>query len=357
VRRVGLFASFLCACAAAGALAALAAADGGPGGTTTGTGADTTLTGTGGTETAPQEAGTTPTATTTTPEAALPEGVTLGGVAVGGLSVPDATAAVEQAFAQPVVLRYGHTTLRVSPGRLGATAAVDRVLVRAQAAPAGSVLALPVTVTRARVASYLEQVAKRFDRKPVDSRLVLRHLRPLITKARVGHRLDVRGSTAAIVRTLTGNSRGPIVLRTQTLRPKTTPASFSSVIVIRRGSNALNLYRRTRPWRSFRVATGQSQYPTPLGRFQIVVMWKNPWWYPPDSPWAQGEKPVPPGPGNPLGTRWMGISSPGVGIHGTPDDGSIGYSLSHGCIRMHIPDAEWLFSHVHVGTPVFIVSA
>ena len=53
----------------------------------------------------------------------------------------------------------------------------------------------------------------------------------------------------------------------------------------------------------------------------------------------------------------MGISSPGVGIHGTPQSGSIGYSLSHGCIRMLIPQAEWLFDRVTVGTPVFIVSA
>ena len=45
----------------------------------------------------------------------------------------------------------------------------------------------------------------------------------------------------------------------------------------------------------------------------------------------------------------------GVGIHGTPDDTSIGYSASHGCIRMHIPDAEWLFNHVTIGAPVFIV--
>ena len=53
----------------------------------------------------------------------------------------------------------------------------------------------------------------------------------------------------------------------------------------------------------------------------------------------------------------MGLDAAGVGMHGTPDDASIGYSASHGCIRMHIPDAEWLFNHVHLGTPVFIVSA
>jgi len=46
-----------------------------------------------------------------------------------------------------------------------------------------------------------------------------------------------------------------------------------------------------------------------------------------------------------------------VGIHGTPDPASIGYSASHGCIRMRIPEAEWVFERVKVGTPVFIVSA
>jgi lipoprotein-anchoring transpeptidase ErfK/SrfK len=53
----------------------------------------------------------------------------------------------------------------------------------------------------------------------------------------------------------------------------------------------------------------------------------------------------------------MGLSSPGVGIHGTPQPQSIGYSLSHGCIRMRIPEAEWLFQHVRVGATVFIIPA
>jgi lipoprotein-anchoring transpeptidase ErfK/SrfK len=53
----------------------------------------------------------------------------------------------------------------------------------------------------------------------------------------------------------------------------------------------------------------------------------------------------------------MGLSAGGVGIHGTPNASSIGYSASHGCIRMRIPDAEWLFDRVRIGTTVFIVSA
>jgi lipoprotein-anchoring transpeptidase ErfK/SrfK len=129
------------------------------------------------------------------------------------------------------------------------------------------------------------------------------------------------------------------------------------VVVIRRESKGLYLFERGKLVRVLGVATGQAQYPTPLGTFSVVDMQLHPWWYPPDSEWARGLKPVPPGPGNPLGTRWMGLSAWGVGIHGTPDSASIGYSASHGCIRMRIPDAEWLFQRVRIGTPVVIVSA
>ncbi len=59
----------------------------------------------------------------------------------------------------------------------------------------------------------------------------------------------------------------------------------------------------------------------------------------------------------PAGHALDGDSSPYVGIHGTPDSASIGYSASHGCIRMLVPHAEWLFERVEVGTPVFIVAA
>jgi lipoprotein-anchoring transpeptidase ErfK/SrfK len=127
--------------------------------------------------------------------------------------------------------------------------------------------------------------------------------------------------------------------------------------VIRRESKSLYLYEGRRLVRRLGVATGQSRYPTPLGTFAIADKQYNPWWYPPTSDWAKGLKPVPPGAGNPLGTRWMGLNGGLVGIHGTPDAASIGYSASHGCIRMRIPDAEWLFEHVDVGTPVVIVSA
>jgi lipoprotein-anchoring transpeptidase ErfK/SrfK len=354
VKHTGIAASLLVVCALAGVLAAVALAADPPPATTTGSTATATTT-TGTTSTATTGTETTTTGTTTI-SATIATGVTVGGVRVGGLTPADATTLVADAFASPIVLRYGHTTFSIAPELLGASAAVERALTRAQVATPGSALPLPVSVDGAAVREFIGRVADRLDRKPIDAQLVLRQGRPWISKSQEGRTIDRAAAVRDAVAALSQNRRTPIQLSAKIVQPAVSRQDFGPVIVIHRGANRLDLYRGVRLTRSFAVATGQTVYPTPLGRFQIVVMWKNPWWYPPASPWAAGRKPVPPGPDNPLGTRWMGISSPGVGIHGTPESGSIGYSVSHGCIRMLIPQAEWLFEHVEVGTPVFIVS-
>jgi lipoprotein-anchoring transpeptidase ErfK/SrfK len=300
--------------------------------------------------------GTTTGTTTTAPQTIAP-GVSIGGVNVGDLTADEAIVEVNAAFAEPLVLIAPRSRLAVTPKRLGAVAAVRAAVTRALTAPAGTVLKLRVSLSRARTSNYLAVVARRFDRKPVDSQLVLRHMRPWVSKQQTGRVLRRQRAMASIFTALAANERLPLRLEFLELKPRITRSSIGPVIVIRRGSNRLYLYKGMRFQRFFGVATGQSIYPTPLGRWSVVVKWRNPWWYPPNSDWAKGEKPVPPGPGNPLGTRWMGLSASGVGIHGTPDDASIGYSASHGCIRMHISDAEWLFNHVNIGTTVFVVSA
>ncbi len=296
-------------------------------------------------------------ATNTTPAPSIAAGVTIGGVPVGGLTAADAYDAVNESFSQPLVIIVAAHRLAPQPANLGAVARIGEAVARAGSALPGAQVPLAVSVNRARVRAYVGVLAKRFDAQPVDARLFLRNLRPWIAKPVVGLAIYRARAEVAIVSALLGNKRGPLRLRQKVVPPTTTRVNFGPVIVIRRGSNRLYLYRGMRLWRMFPVATGQASYPTPLGRFQIVVKWRNPWWYPPSSPWAQGLKPVPPGPGNPLGTRWMGLSAPGVGIHGTPDAASIGYSASHGCIRMRISEAEWLFRQVRIGTTVFIVSA
>jgi L,D-transpeptidase catalytic domain len=288
--------------------------------------------------------------------ATIPLGVTIGAVPVGGLTPADAAAAVQQGFARPLRLQLGDTRISVTPDVLGATAGVDRAIQRALVAPENTAVPLGVNAPGSSITPFVAKLAGRYDRPAVDSSLVLRRMRPSLSKERSGSKLERHRAVQDIISALYSGVRGTIRLKQLTVRPKITRQNFGPVIVIRRSSNRLYLYSGMRFRRLFGVATGQAQYPTPLGRFSVMVKWRNPWWYPPDSPWASGQKPIPPGPDNPLGTRWMGLSAPGVGIHGTPSDASIGYSVSHGCIRMHISEAEWLFNHIDVGTTVFIVS-
>jgi lipoprotein-anchoring transpeptidase ErfK/SrfK len=359
----GLSVSAIVACAIAGVVAALAFASASPGlpfATTTTVATTTTIgTTTGATTTgATTTAATTTIATTTTTSVPqpLPEGVTVGGVPVGNLLPAEAAKEIRDYFSSPLKLRLGPRIFTARPTALG-TPKITKALARARAARPFANLGLAVVVRTARVRAFVASLAKKVEQPAVDSRLLLRDLKPFVTPDKPGISLAQPETVNAIVKALRLNVRERISLRTKRFHAAITRSSFGPVIVIRRGSNGLYLYNGMRMNRLFPVATGQSVYPTPLGSFQVVVKWRDPWWYPPNSTWAQGEKPIPPGPNNPLGTRWMGISAPGVGIHGTNNDASIGYSVSHGCIRMHVSDAEWLFNHIDIGTPVFIVAA
>lgn len=95
----------------------------------------------------------------------------------------------------------------------------------------------------------------------------------------------------------------------------------------------------------FPTAVGAARTPSPTGTFEIVARIPNPTWY------SKG-KVVGPGKGNPVGTRWIGLSKKGYGIHGTNNPASIGHNASHGCIRMRNQDVEELFTMVGVGETV-----
>ena len=319
---------------------------------------------------------TTPTTTTSPPtttepppsttEPALPAGpkliqpgVTIGGLLVGGLTGAEARDLVEQRFGKPITLVVSSTRkLRVTPQELGAAAYVGKaVKLAVRVRREGYQVPLRVDVANPRLERFLAGLAKETDREPVDARLTLRQFTPVAHPSVSGRRL-MQVVAAQKLSLAIRKHEHTFALPFQELRPKVTDADLGKAIVIKRGSNQLLYYNGDELKRTFRVATGQASYPTPLGQYEIVTMQRNPWWYPPQgSAWAEGATAIPPGPGNPLGTRWMGISAPYVGIHGTPDAASIGYSASHGCIRMLIPQVEWLFQRVDVGTPVFIVPA
>ena len=125
-------------------------------------------------------------------------------------------------------------------------------------------------------------------------------------------------------------------------------------IVVNVGQRKLRLIRNGKVWKTYGIAVGQPAHPTPTGDYEINDKQVDPVWYPPDSPWAAELDTIPAGPGNPLGTRWIGTTAPAIGIHGTYADSSIGYAASHGCMRMHIPDVEQLYDQVALGMKVSI---
>jgi lipoprotein-anchoring transpeptidase ErfK/SrfK len=290
------------------------------------------------------------------PSVTIATGVVVSGVSVGGLTSEPARALLRRAVARSLVLVHAGRRWRVGPRELDVTAAVDRAVAAALLARPREGVVLDVRVPHVSVRRFVARLSRRLDRRPRNAALVgLVGGRPFVTPDRAGVAVLRRAAQRAIAVALDRGLRGPVRIPVRRIPPKVTRAGFGPIVVIDRATNTLRLYRGPALWQTFRVATGSPYYPTPSGTWRIVRKERYPWWFPPASDWARGLKPVPPGPGNPLGTRWMGLSASAVGIHGTPNAASIGYSASHGCIRMNVPEAEWLFERVRIGTPVIVV--
>ena len=105
---------------------------------------------------------------------------------------------------------------------------------------------------------------------------------------------------------------------------------------------------------TYHIAIGKATWRTPRGRFFVDNKALNPTWrIPPQMQKKYSHKyktrTIPPGPENPLGKYWIGLSLPHIGIHSTTQPYSIGQARSHGCMRLNIQDAEKLYNSVEVG--------
>jgi lipoprotein-anchoring transpeptidase ErfK/SrfK len=120
-------------------------------------------------------------------------------------------------------------------------------------------------------------------------------------------------------------------------------------IVVSITDRKLAVIESDRVLRIFPTAVGAPESPSPVGTYKIVNSIPDPTWY-------HKGKIVGPGKANPLGTRWLGLSIKGYGIHGTNVPSSIGYNASHGCVRMRNHDVEELFGMVAVGDQVELYS-
>ena len=104
--------------------------------------------------------------------------------------------------------------------------------------------------------------------------------------------------------------------------------------------------------KEYEVAIGTPEDQTPVGKFAVTFKEVNPTWYPGSK--VANKTPVPPGPENPLGNRWIEFA-PAYGMHGTHKVWSVEYPISRGCVRMYNPDVEELYELVDIGTPVTII--
>jgi hypothetical protein len=120
------------------------------------------------------------------------------------------------------------------------------------------------------------------------------------------------------------------------------------VIVVSLEDHKLALVEDGKVKKIYSVAVGKPSTPSPAGTYTIARRVMNP-------TYSHDGRVVPPGPNNPVGTRWMGLSIPGYGIHGTNVPSSIGKAASHGCIRMAKKDLEELYPMVEVGDTVELI--
>src|SRR5215217_3763706 len=302
-------------------------------------------------------------------------GVTVAGVDVGGLTRAEAVAAVkattEPKLRRSVLVVGGDRHWRITPARLGHGAAVEQAVDQALTGPqlawyadfwhrlTNKPVAHRVNVAlaenNAKVAKFVRGLAPKLAVEPTDASIKLVDGQVVRQKAKQGRVLDVKASTRRLAKALRGDA-GKVKLVTRPVAPKVTNDKLGKTIEVNLSANRLTFYDGLKVRRTYPVATGQPSFPTPQGSWQVVYKRVNPSWTNPDpNGWGKGmPKSIPPGPGNPLGTRAMSLNASGILIHGTYASGSIGTYASHGCIRMFLSDVEALYPQVPEGTPVLI---
>jgi lipoprotein-anchoring transpeptidase ErfK/SrfK len=305
-------------------------------------------------------------------------GVRIAGIDVSGMTRSQAEQAiagkVRVILARPIEVTVADRAWELSAAVLGARVDVQAALDESFAVSQGfdwparlyhRVLSksvdrsidLSVSYDDTVVASFVRMVADQVVRAPRDAYLDFVDGALVKRRSREGHRLKV-GRAKAVLKAAVRGSDTSVGLPLKAVHPAVAEDALGKTIIIRVSENKLYLYNGLKLERSYSVATGQlGIYPTPMGHWTIVNKRVNPTWYnPAKDTWGKDEPDfIPPGPDNPLGTRALDLDAPGIRIHGTPSDSSIGHWASHGCIRMHIPDSEDLFGRVEIGTPVIIV--
>ncbi|MFT4049929.1 MAG: L,D-transpeptidase family protein [Solirubrobacterales bacterium] len=312
----------------------------------------------------------------------IAKGVTIGGIDVSGLSRADAKAKlskeIEAVVQQPIVVTSNgkRRTLKPEKSKVGVDVpgmvneAVEQsnsgfFITDAARSVAGSsrniVIPVEITYSKPAVRRFVRSVHKSFDQQAKDASIKYSATSIGEVDSQNGEAVEGKKLTRAIVTRL----ENPTEPRTIKAPMRTTDAKvttraelakkYPTIILVDRSGFKLRLYKKLKLAKTYPIAVGQAGLETPAGLYTINDRQVNPAWHVPNSDWAGdlAGTVVPPGPGNPIVARWLGIYD-GVGIHGTDDIGSLGSAASHGCIRMKPSDVIALYPLVPLGTPVYI---
>jgi lipoprotein-anchoring transpeptidase ErfK/SrfK len=314
-------------------------------------------------------------AATAKAEPVIPVGAKAAGLDIGGLTLSDAADRLAGAFSfplgQPIEVRVAGHRRMLRPSDIGFYFDPYKTARRANIAAKAAVVEedgdhdvdvpLHVTYDKDALAAFTVNVDRSSDRVPRNAHVRLKVNRMVLRRARMGWSIDERAVAAALAPML-ADPYATRVLRAKRARvPPAVNANdlrrrYRVVVTIDRRHFKLRYFRNLKHRKTYGVAVGTADYPTPAGRYTVVSKARNPDWNAPDEPWAgayRNEVIHGGAADNPLKARWLGIVG-GVGIHGTAAEGSIGSRASHGCIRMRVADVIDLYPRVPVGSTVLI---
>ncbi|HEY4277576.1 MAG TPA: L,D-transpeptidase family protein [Conexibacter sp.] len=313
----------------------------------------------------------------------IPKGVTIAGVDVGGKSAAQARRLLRQRIGQPanraVVVTVNGRRYELSARQAGVKVSFQPAIERALASgDEASFITrgwrqltgtktdknekVAVTLSRKRVAAFVDTVARAANRPPQDAVLSIALDSVTVTRSQDGTRLrDPQRLQRQLIRSFR-HPRGERDVRAQLAivrAAKTTEQVWEAnptVVTVSKTSTTVRVFVRGELTQTYHVAVGSPEYPTPAGQYVVQSMQVDPPWNVPNSAWAGdlAGQTIPGGsPENPLVARWIGFNG-SVGFHGTADIGSLGSAASHGCVRMDPDDVIDLYERVSVGTPVLV---
>jgi lipoprotein-anchoring transpeptidase ErfK/SrfK len=310
----------------------------------------------------------------------IAEGVRVGGVPVGGLERDEARGLLEVKVAQPVerpvIVKFGDAQYRLGPDELEAHADVEAMVDRAIEVSRSA--SLPerlwryvsggevdervqpqVAYSKRALNEFVAEVAGEIDRDPVDARVEPGPASLGTVKEENGRAVRTDALRERLQRAVRSREGRLVKAPVRRLEPEVTLDQLAerhpTYLTVDRGSFTLRLWKDLELEKTYTIAVGQAGYDTPAGLYEIQNKAVDPAWHVPNSAWAGAlaGRVIPPGPENPIKSRWLGIYD-GAGIHGTDSLGSLGSAASRGCIRMSIPEVEELYERVGVGTPIYI---